>query len=160
MASHVQRGDLDRTVPRSVSVTTMASVCHPLESVSAALDTQENGASTSVQLVLMVMAVQRRVSVRTTVNATTPMECVCVSQDSQERHVSSDFVLKDTTASGVMGNVCALLRKRTAATQCQGSVHVSLVGQASTAMRHVPQDFMASPASSCASARMVQTATV
>lgn len=45
VASHVQRGDLDKTVPRSVSVTTMASVCCPLESVSAALDTQENGKS-------------------------------------------------------------------------------------------------------------------
>lgn len=43
VASHVQKGDLDRTVHRSVSVTTMASVYHPLDSVCAALDTQENG---------------------------------------------------------------------------------------------------------------------
>lgn len=47
-----------------------------------------------------------------------------------------------------------------AATQCQENVHVSLAGQASTAMRHVPQDFMVIPASRCVSARMVLTATV
>lgn len=45
MASHAQRGDLDKTVPRSASVTTTASVCRPLESVSAALDSQESGKS-------------------------------------------------------------------------------------------------------------------
>lgn len=43
--SHVQKGDLDKTAPRNVSVTTTASVCHLLDSVSAALDTQENGKS-------------------------------------------------------------------------------------------------------------------
>lgn len=43
VASHVQREDLDQTVLRNVSVTTTASVSHPLDSVSAALDTQENG---------------------------------------------------------------------------------------------------------------------
>lgn len=160
MASHVQRGDLDKTVPRNVSVTTMASVCHSLDSVSAALDTQENGASMSVQLVLMVLAAQRRVAVRTTANATIPMECVCVSQDTQGRHVMSDCALKNTMASGVIGGVHATTRTHATATQCQGSVHVSLVGQASTAMRHAPQDFMASPASRCVSAKMVLTATV
>lgn len=45
VASHAQRGDLDKTVPRSVSVTTTASVCRPLESVSAALDSLESGKS-------------------------------------------------------------------------------------------------------------------
>lgn len=43
VASHVQRGDLAKIVPRNVSVTTAAFVCPPLDSVSAALDTQENG---------------------------------------------------------------------------------------------------------------------
>ncbi|KAI3361809.1 hypothetical protein L3Q82_001966 [Scortum barcoo] len=35
VASHVQRGDLDRTVPRNVNVTTMASVCRPLDSAES-----------------------------------------------------------------------------------------------------------------------------
>lgn len=43
MVSHVQKGDLEKTVPRNVSVTTMAFVCHLLDSASVALDTQENG---------------------------------------------------------------------------------------------------------------------
>lgn len=64
----------------------------------------------SVQLVLTVLAVQRRVAVRTTANAATPTECVCVSQDTQERYVKSDCVLKDTTASGVIGSVHATPR--------------------------------------------------
>lgn len=151
---------MDRIVPRNVNVTTMASVCHPLDSVSAALDTQENGVRTSVQLVPMGLAVQRLAAVRTTASATTPTECVCVSQDTQGRPATSDCVLKVTTASDVTGSVPAMPRTHAAATQCQGSVHVSLVGQASTATRHAPQDFMVSPASRCASARMVPTATV
>lgn len=44
-ASHVQRGDLDKTVPRNVSVTTMAFVYCLMDSVSAPPDTQENGKS-------------------------------------------------------------------------------------------------------------------
>lgn len=47
-----------------------------------------------------------------------------------------------------------------AATQCQGSAHVILDGQDFTAMRLAPQDFTASHASKCVSARMVLTATV
>lgn len=43
MASHAQRGDLDKTAPRNVSVTTMAFVCRPVDNVSAALGTQESG---------------------------------------------------------------------------------------------------------------------
>lgn len=43
MVSHVQKGDLEKTVPRNVSVTTVAFVCHLLDSASVALDTQENG---------------------------------------------------------------------------------------------------------------------
>lgn len=46
VVSHVQREDLDQTVLRNVSVTTTASVSHPLDSVCAALDTQENGKRT------------------------------------------------------------------------------------------------------------------
>lgn len=57
MVSHVQKGDLEKTVPRNVSVTTMAFVCHLLDSASVALDTQENGARMSVHSVLMVLAV-------------------------------------------------------------------------------------------------------
>ncbi len=67
----------------------------------------------SVQLVLTVLAVQRRVAVRTKANATTPMESVCVSQDSQGRHVTSDCVLKDTMASGVVVSVRAMPRTHT-----------------------------------------------
>lgn len=151
---------MGETVPKNVSVTTMASVCRQLDSVSAVRDTSENGVRTSVQLVLMVLAVQRRAAVRTTASATTPTACVCVSQATQERHVTSDCVLKDTTASAVTGSVRALPRTHAAATQCQGSVPVSLAGRASTAMRRAPQDFTASPASRCASARTVPTATV
>lgn len=43
MASHVQRAVLEETVPKNVSVTTMGFVLRPLDNVSAALDTQENG---------------------------------------------------------------------------------------------------------------------
>ena len=50
-ASHVQRGDLDRTAPRNVSVTTTAFVCCPLDSVFAPLDTQENGKSNFYSIV-------------------------------------------------------------------------------------------------------------
>lgn len=44
-ASLVQKGGLDRTAPRNVSVTTTASVSCPLDSVSAPLDTREKGQS-------------------------------------------------------------------------------------------------------------------
>ncbi len=68
----------------------------------------------------MVLAVQRRVAVRTTASATTPTACVCVSQDTQARHVMSDCVLKDTTASDVIGSVHAMPRTH-AGTQKQCS---------------------------------------
>lgn len=160
VVSHVQREDSGRTAPRNVSVTTMAFVCRPLDSVSAALDTQGNGVRTSVQLELMVLAVQRHVAVRTMPSATTSTACVCVSQDSQGRRAMSDCVLKDVTASAVTESVRATNRTLAAATRCRGSAHVSVVGRASTATRRAPQDFMASPASRCASARTAPTATV
>lgn len=43
MDSHVQREDLAQTVPKNANVTTMPYVVHPLDSVSAAPDTWENG---------------------------------------------------------------------------------------------------------------------
>lgn len=156
----VQKDDSDRTVPRNVSVTITASVFHLLDNVSAAPVTLENGARTSVQLGRMVQAAHRHVAVRTTANATTSMECVCVTRDTQGRHVTPDCVLRDVTASGVIRSVPVTSTTHAAATRCQGSVRVSPVGPASTATRHAPQDFMASPASRCASARMVPTVTV
>lgn len=99
---------MEKTVPRNVSVTTMAFVCHLLDSASVALDTQENGARMSVPLVLMVLPVQRHVIVKTTASATTAMECVFVSQDTQERHVMSDCVLKESMACVAIGNVRAM----------------------------------------------------
>lgn len=72
----------------------------------------------------------------------------------------SDCVLKESTACVAIGNVRAMSRTLMAATQYQGSAHVCLVGQVSTAMRRALQDFMASPVSRCASARMVLIATV
>lgn len=150
--------DLGKTVPKNVSVTIMVSVCRPLDSVSAALDTQETGVRTSVQLVLMVLAVRRPVAVRTTASATTPTGCVCVSQDTQEEPVTSHCVLKATTAYGATGSVRATVQTPAAATPCQESARASPVGRVSTAMRRAPLDFMASPAGRCASARTVLTA--
>lgn len=65
-----------------------------------------------------------------------------------------------TKRFGTKFNYCMFLSLTPAATQCQGSVHANLDGQASTAMRLAPQDFTASHASWCVSARMVLTATV
>lgn len=67
-------------------------------------------AKTSVQLVLMVQAVQRHVPARTMASATTLTECVCVSPGTRGRSAMSDCVLKGTTASGVTGSVRALPR--------------------------------------------------
>ena len=64
----------------------------------------------SVQLVLMVLAVQSDATVRTTASATIPMECVCVRQDTQGKHVMSDCVPKATMASGAKGSVRATIR--------------------------------------------------
>lgn len=55
----------------------------------------------------MVLNVKRHVAVRTTANATTPMERVCVSKDTQGKHVTSDCVMRDTTASIVKESVHA-----------------------------------------------------
>lgn len=65
----------------------------------------------SVQLALMVLAVQRRVAARTKASAITPMEHVCVSQDTLGRPVMSDCVLKDTMATNVIGSVHVMLRR-------------------------------------------------
>lgn len=51
MVSHVQKADLDRIVPRSVSVTTTASVWRPQGSVFAAPDTLENGKSNFLHVI-------------------------------------------------------------------------------------------------------------
>lgn len=57
VVSHVRKADMDKTVQRSVSVTTTAFVCRPPESACAALDTQENGKSNFFQCSVIIYSV-------------------------------------------------------------------------------------------------------
>lgn len=159
MVSPALREDLDRTVPMSVSVTTMAFVCPPRGSVCAGPATLESGVRTSAQWGRMVRAVRRRVAVRTMENATTPTACVCVSLATQGRRVRPGCVPRATTDSSVTKSAPVLPPTRAGVSRCLVNAHVVLGGQACTVMRLVLQVSLGSCANKFVSARTAQTAT-
>lgn len=143
----------------SVSVTTMAFVCPPRDSVCAAPATLESGARTSARWGHTVRAVRRRVIVRTMANATTPTACVCVSLDTQGRRARPDCVLRVSMDLNVTKNALVQPTTHAGVSRCPVNVHVVLGGQVSTVMKLALQGSLESCANKFVNVRTAQTAT-
>lgn len=115
--SDVQREGLDKTVLRSVCVTTGASVTPKLDSASVPKVSLVTGVTRSVLQARMVRTVKACVTVLTAHAATTSMVAACVSRDSAVHSAETGCVHPENTACTVNAPVSARTNTHSVATQ-------------------------------------------